>query len=583
MKNRTGIALGLALLAAVIVSFLPALEAGFIWNDDTYVTENPTLDGLSGLKRIWTDTKANEQYYPLVFTTYWVAKRFWGLHPFGYHLVNILVHAGAALLLWRLLRRLGLSGAWLAAATFALHPLCVESVAWITELKNTLSLVLVLASAHAWLSWRAAVDERDAPPPPKTKRRPASRPAAQRRPGLLWAAALVLFTLALQAKTTASVLPAVLLVIVWWQRGRLRWSDVRPTLPFFAVGAGLAFHTAWLERTMVRATGNEWALGLADRVVLAGQVTVFYAGKILWPVDLAFSYPRWTVDARIATQWVPTTALCAALLAAWLLSRRGRRGPLAGLLLFGGVLFPAMGFFNVYAMRYSWVADHFAYQAVAVAAVCLVCGIASVAEGLGSSWRKPLAAAGTAGLLVLGTLTFQLARVYETQETLWLHTLAKNPDCFLCLTNYARDLLQAGRTDEAVAHLEKSLKIKPDAVPTLLNLARVEEEQGRLEGAATHLRAALAVDSTDDEVRVHLATIYTKAGRFDDAIREYQGALRNPSPEDYLAHNGLGVALVRTGRLAEGIGHMRECVRLRPDYEHGRANLEMALALTNAR
>ncbi len=583
MKNRTGIALGLALLVAVLVSFLPALESGFIWNDDTYVTENPTLDGLSGLLRIWTDTGANEQYYPLVFTTYWIEKRLWGLHPFGYHLVNILVHAGAALLLWQFLRRLGLPAAWFAAATFAIHPLCVESVAWITELKNTLSLVLVLAAAHAWLSWRTALEERDAPPRSKAKHRPAPGPAAWRRPGLLWTAALVLFTLALQAKTTASVLPAVLLVIVWWQRGRLRWSDVRPMLPFFAIGAGLAFHTAWLERTMVRATGTEWALSLADRFVLAGQVTVFYAGKVLWPVNLAFSYPRWTVDARIAAQWIPTTALCTALLAAWLLVRRGRRGPLAGLLLFGGVLFPAMGFFNVYAMRYSWVADHFAYQAVAVATACVVCGIASVVEGLGSSWQKPLAAAGAAGLLVLGAMTFQLARAYKTQETLWLHTLAKNPDCFLCLTNYARDLLQAGRTDEAVAHLEKSLKLKPDAVPTLLNLARVEEEQGRLEGAATHLRAALAVDSTDDEVRVHLATVYTKAGRLADAIREYQVALGTPSPEDYLAHNGLGVALIRAGRLAEGIDHMRECVRLRPDYEHGRANLEMALAMTGRR
>jgi Flp pilus assembly protein TadD len=354
-------------------------------------------------------------------------------------------------------------------------------------------------------------------------------------------------------------------------------------LPFFAVGSGFAFHTAWLERTMVRATGTEWALGLADRLVLAGQVTLFYAGKVLWPVDLAFSYPRWTVDARIAAQWVPTTALCAALLAAWLLSRRGQRGPLAGLLLFGGVLFPAMGFFNVYAMRYSWVADHFAYQAVAVAAVCVVCGIASVVERMGSSWRKPLAAAGAAGLLVLGTTSFRLARVYETQETLWLDTLEKNPDCFLCLTNYARDLLQAGRTDEAVAYLERSLKLKPDAVPTLLNLARVEEERGQLEGAATHLRAALAVDPTDDEVRVHLATVYTKAGKLDDAIREYRAALGTPSQEDYLAHNGLGVALIRAGRLAEGIGHMRECVRLRPDYEHGRANLEMALAMAGGR
>ena len=583
MKNKTGIALGLALLAAVVVAFLPALEAGFIWNDDSYVTENPTLDGLAGLKRIWTDPAANEQYYPLVFSTYWIEKRLWGLHPFGYHLVNILMHAGAALLLWRFLRRLGLPAAWFAAAVFALHPLCVESVAWITELKNTLSLVLVLASAHAWLSWRAAVEAQDTSPPSKRRRKLAGGLPAERRPGPLWAVALVLFTLALLAKTTASVLPAVFLVILWWQRGRLRWPDVRPMLPFFVIGAGLGLHTAWLERTMVRATGNDWALGLADRFVLAGQVTVFYAGKVLWPVGLAFIYPRWTVDAGHARQWIPAAVAGAALLAAWFLSRRGRRGPLAGLLLFGGVLFPAMGFFNVYAMRYSWVADHFAYQSVAVAVACVVCGVSSALEGLRPSWRRSVAAAGAAGLLGLGALTFHQARAYETQEALWRDTLAKNPECFICHTNYARDLIQAGRTDEAVMHLEKSLKIKPDAVPTLINLARVEEERGLFEEAASHLKSALAVDARDGEVRVHLATVYSKGGRLDDAIREYREALRTPSQEDFLAHNGLGVALVRTGSPVEGVEHLRECVRLRPDYAPCRANLEAVLAAAGGR
>lgn len=580
MKSKSGIALGLALVAAVVLSFLPSLQAGFIWNDDTYVTENPTLDGLSGLGRIWTDPASNEQYYPLVFTTYWIEKRLWGLLPFGYHLVNVLVHAGAALLLWRFLRRLGLPGSWLAAAAFALHPLSVESVAWVTELKNTLSLVLSLSSAHAWLSWRAATETHDAPPPPGGKRKAGAGPPPQRRPGWLWAAALALFALALLAKTTASVLPAVLLVVVWWQAGRLRWPDVRPLLPFFVVGTGLGVHTAWLERTMVRATGSEWALGLADRVVLAGQVTAFYAGKVLWPADLAFIYPRWTVDAGIAMQWIPAAVCFAALLAAWLLSRRGRRGPLAGLLLFGGVLFPAMGFFNVYAMRYSWVADHFAYQAVAVAAASVVGGIAAGIEGLGPAWRTRAAAAGVAGLVVLGSLSFRQARAYETQEALWLDTIAKNPDCFICHTNYAHDLLQAGRTDEAVTHLEESLRIKPDAVPTLLSLARVEEERGQFEKASAHLEAALVVDHTDDEVRVHLATVYTKAGRLGDAIREYQQALRTLSAEDYLAYNGLGVALVRSGRVQEGLELLRQCVRLRPDYAPCQANLAAVLQAT---
>ena len=585
MEKKTGGALALLLLAAVVAAYLPALQAGFIWNDPAYVTENPTLDGPGGLSRIWTDTRANEQYYPLVFTTYWIEKRLWGLRPFGYHLVNVLLHAGAALLLWRLLRRLALPGAFLAAAVFALHPVCVESVAWVTERKNTLSMVLTLLAAHAFLAWRRATDARQAAEAAATrkKKRPRAEVPLLERPAVLYGTALAAFALALFAKTTASVLPAVLLVLAWWKSGRVRWADAKPLLPFFAVGIGLSFHTAWLERTMVRATGDEWAHGLLERVVLAGQTTAFYAAKILWPSDLMFIYPRWGLDAGSLRQWLPTLGWAAALAGAAFLARRGLRGPLAGRLLFGGVVFPAMGFFNVYAMRYSWVADHFAYQAVAVAAAALVCGAASLLEPAPRLLSRSAVALALATLALFATLTFRQGRAYRDEETLWRHTLERNVGCFICLTNYGNLLLGAGKTDEAVSLLERSVAIKPDAVPTRLNLARVAEERGRFAEAAGHLLAALAVEPSDDEVRIHLGTIYAKAGRLDDAIREFREALESPSPSDFLAHNGLGVALMRSGRPVEAIEHFRECVRLRPDYEHGRANLERALAMTQAR
>lgn len=595
MEKKAGAALGAALLLAVAASYLPVFSAGFIWNDPAYVTENRTLDGPGSLLRIWTDTRANEQYYPLVFTTFWIEKRIWGLHPLGYHVVNVLLHGLGALLLWRLLRRLALPGAWLAAAAFALHPVCVESVAWVTERKNTLSLVLCLLAAHAFLAWRDAREARQrvaeaaarSTPPRKRKARekeaPLGRAPFHERPAFLYGAALVAFTLALFAKTTASVLPAVLLVVVWWRHGRVRWRDAGPLLPFFVVGVGLSLHTAWLERTMVRATGDEWAHGLLERVVLAGQTTTFYAAKILWPSDLMFIYPRWSLDAGSLRPWLPALGWAAALGGAVLLVRSGRRGPLAGLLLFGGVLFPAMGFFNVYAMRYSWVADHFAYQAVAVAAAVLVCGAASLIAPAPPLYSRLATGLGLAGLFVLATLTFRQGPAYKDEETLWRHTLERNADCFICLTNYGNLLLEAGKTGEAVSLLTRSLAIKPDAVPTRLNLARVAEEQRSFGEAASHLLAALAIDPSDDEIRIHLATVYTKAGRLDDGIREFQKALETPSPSDFLAHNGLGAALMGAGRPVEAIEHFRECVRLRPDYEHGRANLARALAMTQSR
>ena len=581
MPRRTPVFLALALAAAVLAAYLPALEAGFVWNDDTYLTENPTLDTLDGLRLIWTEPKANEQYYPMVFTSFWVEKHLWSLRPFGYHLVNVLLHAGSALLLWWLLVRLSLPGAWLAAAAFALHPVCAESVAWVTERKNTLSLFLSLLAMLAYL---IALDRREREKtrrfPRKGKRaRPAAAPAA--RTGPLSFAALFLFLLALLAKTTACAVPAVLLVLVWWKKGRIEAADVRPLVPFFALGAALAFHTAWLERTMVRAAGQEWSLSIPGRVVLAGQTAAFYAAKLAIPAKLAFVYERWRVDPRVLSQWLPVASALAATAVLWLLRRRLGRGPLAGLLLFFGVLFPAMGFFNVYAMRYSWVADHFAYQAAAVFAACTVCGAFSWGGLSGAATRRVLTALAVAVLAILGTLTFRHSRSFHDPETLWRDTLERSPDCFMCQTNYGNWLMENGREDEAVHHFEMSLVLKPDNVPTLLNLARIEESHGRFDAAAARLRTALGVDPRETTVLINLGTVSTKAGRLDEAISSYEEALRLGSSGDYLAHNGLGVALMRRGSAAEAVEQFREALRLRPDYEFARANLERALSAAN--
>jgi len=570
-------------VAAVVAAYVPALEAGFVWNDDTYLTENPTLDGAQGLRLIWTEPRANEQYYPLVFTTFWVEKKLYGLHPFGYHLVNVLLHACSALLLFRLLRRLALPGAGFAAALFALHPLCVESVAWVTERKNTLSLFLSLVAMLLYFSYREALEARearDAESRTKKKRRSVAKNTPWgERPSTLYGLALLAFTLALFAKTTASVVPAVLLVLVFWKRGRLRAEDVRPLVPFFAVGIALAFYTAWFERTTVQAAGEEWALGPLGRVVLAGRVFAFYLGKLLFPSRLAFIYSRFTVDPRAVWQWGPALAAIAALGVAFSLRNRLGRGPLVGLLLFGGVLFPAMGFFNVYAMRYSYVADHFAYQAVAVFAACLACGVATLVEGRASFLRWGAGVAGVAALALLGFLSFRQSRAYASEETLWRDTIEKSPDCFMCHTNYGFYLAGKERVDEAVAHFETSLRLKPDNVQALLNLAHVEEQRGRLDAAASRLRAALKVDPTDTTVLVNLATIHTKTGKYAEAVTEYEEALKVPFADDHVAHNGLGVALLGQGRVKEAIVEFQRALDTRPDYEGARANLERALAM----
>jgi Flp pilus assembly protein TadD len=572
---------GLLLFAAVVTAFLPALAAGFIWNDDTYLTANRTLDGLDGLRLIWTQPRANEQYYPMVFTSFWVEKRLWGLDPFGYHLVNVLLHAGSALLLWRLLARLGLRGAWLAAAAFALHPMCVESVAWVTERKNTLSLFLSLLAMHAYFASRdRREDEEKTGDSLRKGKRRGSPPHSDAGPSAraLTFIGFFFFVLALLAKTTASVVPPVLLVLVWWRFGRVKRADAVPLAPWFAAGIALGAHTAWLERTSVMAVGSEWALSVADRLVLAGRTVFFYLQKFLLPLDLSFIYPRWKVDAHSPLQWLPSLCALLALFLAWRVRGRVGRGPFAFLLLFGGVLFPAMGLLNVYPMRFSWVADHFAYQAVAVAAAAVVCGAAAWPAGWSAKSTRAAAAFAGVVIVLLGTLTFRQSRIYRNEEALWSAALLKNPECFICHTNYGIWLMENGRDPEAAAHLEASYRLKPDEVPTLLNLALVEERRGRTDGAATLLRSALRVDPANTAALINLAKADARAGRVEEAIASYREALRLGSPGDHLAHNGLGAALMRQGQEAEAIEHFREALRLKPDYEHARTNLERALS-----
>src|SRR5215831_21076118 len=230
---------GLIVLLVLLV-YLPVLHSGFIWDDDSYVTENPTLRSLDGLRRIWFEVGAVPQYYPMVHSTFWLEYHLWGLNPVGFHLVNVLLHAAAAILLWQVLKRLKIPAAWLVATIFALHPIEVESVSWVTERKNVLSAVFYFAAALAYF--------RFAPPTESVVR--------NSRRWYWYAGALILFLAALLSKTVTCSLPAALLLVCWWKKGRVQWSDLLPLLPFLAVGAGLGLLTAGMEKYRVGAHGT---------------------------------------------------------------------------------------------------------------------------------------------------------------------------------------------------------------------------------------------------------------------------------------------------------------------------------------
>jgi len=530
----------IAIPAALLAAYWPALRGGFVWDDNAHVTA-AALRSLHGLWRIWFSLGATQQYYPLLHSAFWLEHRLWGDAVLGYHLVNLAQHALAACLVVAIVRRLALPGAWLAGLIFALHPVCVEAVAWISEQKSTLSAVFYLSSAFIYLGFDRT----------------------RRRSSYLWA--LGLFICALLTKTVTATLPAALLVVFWWKRGRLdRRRDVRPLLPWFALAIPAGLFTAWVERTYIAARGADFAITPMQRLLIAGRVPWFYAAKLFWPSNLIFTYPRWTIDPAAWWQWLFPLAL----LAAFILAAK-RRAVLAALLFFVGTLFPVLGFLNVYPFRFSWVADHLQYLA------CL--GIIVPIVGQARSLQRVL---NPLLVLILAVLTFRQAAMYGDTETLYRETLVRNPQSWMAHNNLGVALAKMDRTPEAIHEYQTALRIKPDYAEPHNNLATILSRQpGRLPEAIAEAQEALRLKPDYPEALVNLGSFLAPIpGRLPEAIADYQAALRL-KPDHAEAHNNLGLALLEMpGRLPDATAELEAAVQLEPDNAQMHDNLAGALA-----
>ena len=527
----------LAVVAATLLAYWPALQAGFVWNDPDYVTR-PELRSLHGLERIWLQVGATEQYYPALHSAFWVEHRLWGDAPLGYHLANILLHAGSACLLALLLRRLAVPGAWLAGLLFALHPVAAESVAWVSEQKNTLSTVFYLLAALLYFKWRYD----------------GVRAA--------YGVAGGLFVLALLSKSVAATLPAALLVVLWWKEGRLSWRrDVVPLLPWLAAAVGGGLFTAWVERKYIGAEGDDFALSFLQRTLIAGRAAWFYLGKLVWPAHLVFIYPRWTVDPGAAWQYLFPAAALAALAALWLLRRR-TRGPLAAALLFTGSLVPVLGFFNVYAFVFSFVADHFQYLACLGLLALAAAGLALVLRNL-PSW---LGWAATAALLgALGAGTWRQCGRYHDLATFYRAIIAANPSAWLAHYNLANLLRAEGRSPEAIVQYQEALRYKADYPQAENNFGLTLADAGQPGAAIGHYREALRYRPTYAQVHNNIGNALRALGRNPEAVPEYEEAIRL-LPNYAEAEYNLGLVLRATGRNTEAIIHFRAALRLQPDF-----------------
>ena len=556
MKKESWKLIGLGstlIVLLTLVAYIPALHGGFIWDDDDHLTQNRAMTASNGLRLIWSSL-AVSRYYPLTLTSFWVERRLWGLNPLPYHAVNIVLHAADAVLAFLVLRRLGMPGAWATAALWALHPVCVESVAWVTELKNTQSALFFFLALFCYLRFE-------------------ERPSSGR-----YALTLLCGVAAMLSKPSTVVLPAVVLLIVWWRHSCWERDDWFRMAPFFAFSLGMSVLTVLEQRGDIDRSGPPEILGLLERLLVAGKVGWFYLGKLFWPANLMFIYPRWTLDPASLLNWVPL--ISATVVAVTLLGLRRRpwaRACLLGSGYFVLLLLPVSGLFDVFFFRYSFVADHFQYLACVGPIALAVSACAAICRRVGQ-WGRDLGMLATVAVLVIfGGSTWGQAHIYRDQETLWRDTLTKNPGAWMAHDNWGVVLCQQGKVPEAIAQYEQALRLKPDSAGTHNNLGIALFQQGRVPEAIAQYEQALQIKPDYAEAHNNLGAALLHQGRVTEAITHYEQAVQI-RPDHARAHNNLGVALAQVGRIQEAIGHFEQALRLKPDFTEAHYNLGVALA-----
>ncbi|MDI6829481.1 MAG: glycosyltransferase family 39 protein, partial [Armatimonadota bacterium] len=448
--------LGVAgILLITAVTYIPAVQNGFVWDDNVYVIESPTMNSPNALYRYWFTTESPD-YYPLVYTLFWLEYRIWGKNPIPYHVVNIILHSLASVLAWLVLRRLRIPGSWFAALIFAVHPVNVESVAWIFQQRTTMPMVFSLLTLLAYLRFYNE---------PKTR---------------WYFFAILTFLMGLLSKTSVVMMPIVMLGCIWWEKGKIKRRDIILSIPFFALAITLGLVTAWVQSH--RAIGEEVVRSdnFLGRLAGAGWAVWFYLYKALLPYKLCFVYSRWDIDPSSIIVYIPTVAVLVCLGVFWKFRRTWGRPMLMGFGYFVVTLLPVLGFLDIYFMRYSLVADHWQYVSILGIIALAVGGITNFVNGSSRSIRTIFGGFGFLIALLFVILCWKQEGIYKDEETLWRDTIRKNPACWMAHNNLGRVLANKGKTKEAISHFEAALHIKPDHATAHFNIGVVMGDKGNL-------------------------------------------------------------------------------------------------------
>ena len=498
------------LLALGAASYYPAVHGDFVW-DDIAILRESVIHAWSGLVDIWLSPRAitrEGHYWPLVYTSFWIEHKLWGLDPFGYHIVNIALHVVNTVLVWRLLERIGVPAAWLAAALFAVHPVHVQSVAWIIERKDLLSALCYLLAAIAWLEFEAA---------PRRGR---------------YLRVLALYVAALLSKSVAVTFPAAMLVWAWWRQGRLTAVDLRRTAPLFAVGLAITAADLLYYRSVETVS---FGYGPVERLLNAAHAVWFYLAKLAWPADLAIVYPLSGASAPDPLAWLLALGVLVVPLVLWAGRRRFGRGPLAAAAFFALTLSPMLGFVDFGYMRFSLVADRFQYLAsvgplalAATLAGALAARLPGAPRASRAAWQRVARWVGAGAVLaLLLPLTWSQSGLYRNQVTFFLHVVEHNP---------------------ADAEMQ-------------FNLGKALQDAGRFEESVDVNRRAAALHPLERRFPQHAGEALRKLRRFDEAVEAYRDALAI-DPDYALANGGLGVALLKIDRPAEALAFLERAIEL---------------------
>ncbi len=565
-----GMMFALAALAALaFIIYAPAIKGPFIWDDAIMVSNNSLVRAPDGLLGIWSGKDVD--YLPLTSTVFWFEWRFFGDNPGGYRVLNLLLHAGSSFLIWRILRRLKLPGAGIAAAIFCVHPVCVGTVAWVAELKNTLSTFLALASVLLFLRARPVLNG----------------PKAVGWDNAIYTCALLAFAGALLSKISVVMLPFGLLAMVGWRKR----ADLARMAPFFLLSLAAGLAGIWFQhhRAMVSVEAGEIA-PFMTRVLGGGYALWFYTGKILLPINLMPIYPHWEIDLKNFLTWLPLLLWLVWLAVLWGLRRNTVVGkiPFYGFLFFTVMAIPVLGVIPISYLLQTQVADHLQYFPMIglVAVIGLVvhqlvraCSSARSAKGQGDAFNLGVVTVCLTCALAAGS--FARARLFANPEMLWRDNARKNPAAPMAWANLADAVMRRGDYDEAIRLYRESIKLDPGNSNVHEDFAQLLNAVGRPDDAEAELRAVLQRQPNSAHVHNNIGTLLFATGRLPEAVAEYQAALKI-APDNSQTHINLGNAYGRVGRHDESIAQFKEALRLDPQNAQAQASLEQAQQSKNA-